>query len=224
MNSPLSKSFIPLILITLALSLCAVALIVNGALTVPRAEEISSLCTEALLTAPNTTCQPSENLEESLQESFPSSKTNPGFTHPKAWNVANIETIHDAESVHTVIADITTIAFCETCQRSAPFMAITQKFPSSYLPEEADIFVSQHYAAIEDAIITKEPLSSTNDERIRYRIVGTTPEPETQPFVDIVFLGTTSWTQVMITSTATFTPTTQTIQTITDSLDFSLIP
>jgi hypothetical protein len=225
MNSPLSKSFIPLILITLTLSLGAVALIVNGALTMPTAQEISSLCSEAVQTTVSpSTCLPPVGIEGVEQNSLSPSMNNPGFTYPNAWNIAQIDIVTEGKNAHVFVADTAIPTYCETCQRNAPLVITTQPFPPAYLSEDADIFVFQQYAASEDAIITKEPISFNNTEYLRYRIVGTTPKPEAQPFTDIIFLGTSSWSHVMITSTKTFTPTAQTIQAITDSLDFSLIP
>lgn len=223
MSSP-SKSIVPLILATLTLSLGAVALIINGALTMPTVQDISTSCSEAVRsTAALSSCQPSTNLEETLQQVVPPSVNHPGFAYPKIWNIAHVDIATATGNIHTLVADTGIATYCTSCQRNATLIITTQALPPTYIPEGADIFVSQQYTYSEDAIITKEQVSLHGTEYQSYHITGITPTSPPQSFADILFLGTSSWSQVMITSTETFTPTPQTIQDITHSLDFSLI-
>jgi hypothetical protein len=206
-----SRATIPLILFTLALSFAAVALIVNGALTSPTLEEISTSCGKQFYASQEpTVCPVIEDVQAETITVGPAPH-HPGFSYPTGWNAVQTSVTTDLGTKTLItLAGGGLFTSCETCTEGIIAKITTEP----YLLAEAetlDAYVKARYSALSDAVGTK------------YVISGISSGETAGPFTDILFFGATTQVTALFAESDLLPQGTSERTAILGSFDFSLI-
>lgn len=215
-----SRATIPLILFTLALSFAAVALIVNGALTTPTIEEISTSCGEQFSVSQEpATCPLVEETQTETITVGPA-LNHPGFSYPAGWNaVATSDTTDLGTRTVVTLAVGGLFTSCETCTEGIIATITTEPYALAET-ETLDTYVKSRYSALPDAVIQKSTLSNGT----QYIVSGISSGETVGSFTDILFFGATTQVTALFAESDNLPTGTLERTAILDSLDFSLIP
>lgn len=215
-----SRATIPLILFTLALSFAAVALIINGALTVPTIEDISTSCGERFSASQEPAACPVVEDTRAETITIGPALDHPGFSYPAGWNaVATSGTADLGTKTVVTLAVGGLFTSCETCTEGVIATITTEPYVLSET-ETLDTYVKSRYSALPDAIIQKSTLSNGT----KYVVSGISSGETVGPFTDILFFGATTQVTTLFAESDNLPAGALERTAILGSLDFSLIP
>lgn len=224
MTSP--RALIPLLLFTLALSLATVALIVNGALRAPRAEDVAELCSERFATAIQPTECPEPEITPLDPVVVPASVYYPGFFYPVGWNVLGEVTALPSGGTRTEITLSSGGLFLLSCGtpdacplQPQTILTLSQEPFALEGSETLDTHIQARYSTIPNADIQKELFGGN---KTKYTINGISPSEG--PFLHIVVFGATSKAEVLLPESDLLPAGVAERDAFLSSLDFSLIP
>lgn len=216
---PSSRAIIPLILLTLALSLAAVALIVNGALQLPSSEDIAGACAERFTQnqEPVSCPDPEGEVTQPSVITIPPSATYPGFSYPLGMNALAEETL--SGTTITLAGSGLFFSECLACTNEVIAVFSTAPFALDGT-ETLDSFIQSAYANNTSAIIQKE----VHGNGTQYTITGNALEAPFGPFTHVRFFGATTEASVLLPESDLLPAGTAERDALLSSLDFSLIP
>lgn len=215
-----SRAFIPFILCTLALSLAAVALIVNGALRTPQAEEIAVLCGERFAAALQPAdCPEPEAPAQEISTVAPSA-SHPGFSYPYGWNaIATTTPLLAGEERTDIRLTFGGLFFlCDTCTEGVIITLSQEPFVLD-ATQTLDTYISSLYTSVPGADIQKETFGGN---KTKYTINGISPTDG--PFTHIIAFGATSKAEVLLPASDLLPQGVAERAAFISSLDFSLLP
>lgn len=214
-----SRATVPLILVTLALSFAAVALIVNGALSTPNVEDISLSCAQATRSSQQAPTSCPETITEPSQNTLtiPPSQTHPGFSYPIGLQAIAEET--PSGTTITLAGGGLFFSACLDCTNEVVAVMSTAPFMLDGT-ETLDSFIRTAYANNTSAVIQKE----VHGNGTKYTITGNSLEAPFGPFTHIHFFGATTEAAVLLLESDFLPVGTPERDALLTSLDFSLIP
>lgn len=211
-----SRALIPLILLTLALSLAAVALIVNGALQLPTVEEIAGACTGRFVQSQEPPqCSEPTPVAADVNTVGPT-VTYPGFSYPATMNAVLTA---EGDGTRIVLAVGGLFTSCPTCTEGVVITITTGPFALDGT-ETLDSYVQAAYASNTTATIKKE----VQGNGTKYTIDGNALEAPYGPFTHVLFFGSTLQSSVLLPGSDLLPVGVAERDAFLSSLDFSLIP
>jgi hypothetical protein len=213
-----SRATVPLILVTLALSLAAVALIVNGALSTPNIEDVALSCAQATTSSQARTSCPETTKEpvRSIITISPSS-SHPGFSYPLGLNAIAEETT--SGTTITLTGSGLFFSECLDCTNEVVAVISTAPFVLNGT-ETLDGFMQAAYADNTSVIIEKE----VHGNGTQYTVTGNSLEAPFGPFTHVRFFGATTEAFVLLPESDLLPVGVAERDTFVSSLNFSLIP
>lgn len=214
-----SRITIPLVLVTLALSLAAVALIINGALTLPTLHDIAVACTDALPTSPTPATCPTGDVPTSEPVVIPPAADHPGFSYPLGWNA-----FLSSPEGKTVVTVAGTGLFNPACTGATctdtTFATITTEPYTLAATQTLDSYVQGLFAANPSVVIHKEDRTGGS----LYTVTGITSTAPIAPFTYLLFFGQTTEVEIYLPESDLLPVGTAERDAFISSFDFSLIP
>jgi hypothetical protein len=211
-----SRITVPLLLCTLALSLAAVAFIVNGAFATPRAEDVASLCAEAFATNQETpVCpEPSDALPPTL--TIAPTVNYPGFSYPLGLNAIAEET--ETGTTITLAGSRLLFLKCTDCTNTVISTVATAPFALEGT-QTLDAYIQETYGADANSVIKKEVAGNGT----KYTITNALPAP-LEPLTTVRFFGATTEAAVLVPESDVLPVGSTERDAFLASFDFSLIP
>jgi len=215
-------------LLILALSFAAVALIINGALQLPSSHDLATLCAErvSLPTPEPEACAEAPSKEASTTP-FPPSLAYPGFLYPSHWQVIGNTTLFSQGVYGFTLQFFDESLYFTSCdhpllcsKNPSPLLTLSQDpLPQLEAEQTQEMYVQQRYSTSQNVVITKD---SPQENHTRYVVTGT--DASSGSFRHILIFGSFSLVDIRYQPTTLSATELAQVDALLTSLDLSLLP